>query len=148
MTSFFPDVNVWLALSVAGHVHNREAWNWFATISRHSTVVFCRFTQLALLRLLVNESAMGDHTLNLRESWKIYDQWMLDPRVEFYSEPSGVDATFRQLTGFFASQQSPKAIGDCWVLAFAKELRATLVTFDRGLIDLARKDGHAALIPA
>ena len=28
MTSFFPDLNVWLVLSVGGHRHNAEAWNW------------------------------------------------------------------------------------------------------------------------
>ena len=26
MTSFFPDLHVWLALSVAGHSHSADAW--------------------------------------------------------------------------------------------------------------------------
>ena len=32
MTSFFPDLNVWLALSVAGHSHSAEAWKWLSLV--------------------------------------------------------------------------------------------------------------------
>jgi predicted nucleic acid-binding protein len=42
----------------------------------------------------------------------------------------------------------PKAVGDCFLLAYARELQAALVTFDRALYEVARKQGHATVIPA
>ena len=39
-------------------------------------------------------------------------------------------------------------VGDCYLLAFSKESQATLVTFDRGLLAFARKNGYAAVMPA
>jgi predicted nucleic acid-binding protein len=39
-------------------------------------------------------------------------------------------------------------VGDCYLLAFSKESRTTLVTFDRQLLAFARKNGYAAVMPA
>jgi predicted nucleic acid-binding protein len=53
MTSFFPDVNVWLALSVAEHSHSAFALDWLNRLPADTTLLFSRYTQLdqALLRL-------------------------------------------------------------------------------------------------
>ncbi len=148
MTLFFPDVNVWVALCDSTHLHNAETWSWLNRLPGNSRLVFSRFTQVALLRLLTNVSVMGSQVHSLREAWRVYDRWMADPRVEFYPEPAAVDTVFRQATMSFAEKQATGVIGDCWHFAFAICAKASLVTFDRGLIDLARKHGHAALIPA
>jgi toxin-antitoxin system PIN domain toxin len=147
MTLFFPDLNVWLALSVGGHSHSEDAWNWVCSLPRDARLIFSRYTQIGLLRLLTNTSVMGSQTLILRKAWGVYDRWLEDPRVEFYPEPRGVDAAFRQATEPFAAQQASKAVGDCWLLASAKELGATLVTFDRALHQISRKQGQPAVIP-
>lgn len=91
---------------------------------------------------------MGNATLLLGEAWAIYDRWLDDPRVEFYPEPRNADDAFRRVTAPFTSQKASKAVGDCWLLAFAMETGATLATFDRGLYAFSRKHGHAAMIPA
>jgi predicted nucleic acid-binding protein len=39
-----PDVNVWLALTVAEHVHHAAATQWFETLEREQ-IAFCRVTQ-------------------------------------------------------------------------------------------------------
>lgn len=65
MISFFPDLNVWIALSVSGHSHSREAWNWINLLPREAKLVFSRYTHIGFLRLLTNESAMGEQTLTL-----------------------------------------------------------------------------------
>lgn len=148
MTSFFPDLNVWLALSVADHTHRPVAGTWLAGVTANERLIFSRFTQLGLLRLLTNEAVMGDQILTLKEAWQVYDIWLADPRVEFYLEPRGVDSSFRKITRPFGSQSSSKVIGDCWLLAFAADVQATLVTFDRALYSLAKKNGHAAVVPA
>lgn len=148
MTLLFPDVNVWLALSDAGHRHNLEAWSWLNSLPRDSRLVFSRFTQIGLLRLLTNNSVMGTQTLELRKAWGVYDQWLADPRVEFYPEPRDIDVFFRRTSEPFASRRASNAVGDCWILAFAKGLNATLITFDRSLCELAGKQGHPAVIPS
>jgi uncharacterized protein len=148
MTLYFLDVNVWLALTDSAHTHSEDAWNWLSGLPSDSRLIFSRFTQIGLLRLLTNVAVMGSDVHTLRKAWHAYDELIDDSLVEFYPEPRSADALFRQATDPLADQRAPKAVGDCWILAFAKSIDATVVTFDRGLIDLARKHGHAALIPA
>jgi toxin-antitoxin system PIN domain toxin len=147
MTSYFPDLNVWMALSVAGHSHSGEAWNWFRVLPADARLIFCRYTQVGLLRLLTNQTVMGDQTLTLRQAWAVYDQWLNDPRVEFHPEPHGLDVAFRTATAPFAGQRASKWIGDCYLLAHARESGAPLVTFDQALLALARKRNQTAILP-
>jgi len=111
-------------------------------------LVFSRYTQIGLLRLLTNSSVMGEQTLTLGEAWDLYDRWLEDPRVDFYPEPRGVDVSFRQATKPFAAQPATKAVGDCWLLAYSNGIDATLVTFDRALCKYSRKQGRPAVIPS
>jgi toxin-antitoxin system PIN domain toxin len=147
MISFFPDLNVWLALSVAGHVHNSAAWKWLGSVHGDHKLIMSRFTQIGLLRLLTNSAVMGAQTLTLREAWGAYDRWLEDPRVDFYPEPRGIDVAFRQATEPFGPRPASKWVGDCWLLAYAREIQATLVTFDRGLYEFAKKQDCSAAIP-
>jgi hypothetical protein len=148
MTLFFPDLNVWLALSVSSHSHCRIAWSWLRLVPEDARLIFCRYTQIGLLRLLTNEAAMGEQTLTLREAWGVYERWLSDPRVEFYPEPRGLDAAFRQATEPFARQPATKWVGDCYLLAYSKQSDTSLVSFDAALLKFARKYGCAAVTPA
>jgi uncharacterized protein len=148
MISFFPDVNVWIALSVIGHSRNSAAWGWLDRTPRGAPLVFSRYTQVGLLRLLTNQAAMGEKTLTVDRAWAVYEGWLDDPRVELHPEPRNVDTAFRQATAPFSGQRASKWIGDCYLLAFAKESGATLVTFDKALLSLARKHHYAAIIPS
>jgi toxin-antitoxin system PIN domain toxin len=148
MISFFPDVNVWMALSVIGHSHSSVAWHWFDQVPADATLIFNRYTQIGLLRLLTNQAAMGEQTLTVRDAWEVYERWIEDPRVQFHSEPRNLDAAFRQATAPFRNQRASKWIGDCYLLAFSKESDATLATFDKALLGLARTKDYAAIVPA
>lgn len=148
MISFFPDLNVWVALSDQSHVHSAQAWGWLDLLPREARLIFSRYTHIGLLRLLSSEAVMGPATLTLEKAWHAYDTWLSDPRVEFYPEPSGLDAAFREAAAPFAAKPASKWVGDCYLLAFSKESQATLVTFDRGLLTFARKHGYAAVMPA
>jgi uncharacterized protein len=148
MTSFFPDLNVWLALSDAGNSHAADAWHWLNELPDDATLLFCRYTQLGLLRLLTNTAVMGDYAHTVQTAWMIFDRWLADPRIQFHIESRNLDAAFRKATEPFANQRAPKWIGDCYLLAFARECGATLVTFDKALLSLARKQDYAAIIPA
>ena len=109
MISFFPDLNVWLALSVAGHSHSVEAWNWLSLLQGDSCLIFSRYTQVGLLRILTNQAAMGQKTVTLQKAWNVYERWLDDPRVQFYPEPRGMDAAFREATAPFAAKPASKA---------------------------------------
>ncbi len=148
MISFFPDLNVWLALSVAEHSHSALALHWLNQLPADTTLLFSRYTQLGLLRLLTNTAVMGDYAYTVQNGWRIYDRWLEDPRIQFHPEPRHLDAAFRQATQPFADQRASKWIGDCFLLAFARETGAILVTFDLALLRLARKHEYAAIIPA
>jgi uncharacterized protein len=133
-TSFlFPDINVWVALTHAGHQHHEIARDWFSSLDADVRLHFCRFTQLGFLRLLTAESVMGDDVLKQTEAWAVYDQWNADRRVGFLDEPPGTERRFRALTRLKTA--SPKAWADAYLTAFAYTSQLTIVTFDRAFRD-------------
>jgi toxin-antitoxin system PIN domain toxin len=147
MISFFPDVNVWIALSVEDHVHHAQAWSWLRGAPDGVPLTFSRYTQVGLLRLLTNQRAMGEQTLSIPKAWALYDRWTRDPRFEFCAEPKELEWEFRRVTQSFGSQPASKSIGDCYLLAFAKVTGCRLVTFDKALGSLAERHGHSAVVP-
>ena len=131
-TSFlFPDINVWLALTFDGHVHSQIAWDWLTNLSDQPRFVFCRFTQLGLLRLLSLDAVMGEDVMNQTQAWHAYDRWLADERVECLGEPAGLDDRFR--SGTRLHHPAPKDWADSYLAAFAETAQVTLVTFDRGM---------------
>ena len=136
----FPDVNVWLALLLADHVHRERARRWWE--SSETTIGFIRFTQISVLRLLTTAGAMNGRPLAMDEAWRAYDRLFDDDRVAFYAEPPAIDAAFREhARGRIAS---PKLWADAWLLAVTRSAAGTLVTFDRALA--ARSAGHCLLL--
>jgi toxin-antitoxin system PIN domain toxin len=143
MNSYFPDVNVWVALAYEGHQHHESAKAWLAKLNGE-TVYFCRFTQFGLLRLLTHPSVMREDVRNQTEAWETYDSFLQDERVSFRNEadPEPVESALRKLTSNnrSPSQQWP----DAYLAAFARAAGLTLVTFDRGLRQMAT--GNAVLL--
>ena len=142
MKSFFPDVNVWLALAYEGHQHHPVASAWFTQLQE--AVYFCRFTQLGLLRLLTHSSVMLQDVRSKAEAWRVYDAFLQDGRISFHPEPDPdqVDLILRQFTS--AGRSSSKQWPDAYLAAFARIAGLTLVTFDRGLRQMAA--GNALLL--
>ena len=130
-TSFFPDINVWVALTYEGHVHHPIAAAWFATLRADVSLVFCRLTQLGLLRLLTTDAVMGDEVMTQPQAWAAYDRWQQDPRVGLVDEPAEIEARFRAITRL--RQSATKDWGGSYLAAFATVGQLTLVTLDRGL---------------
>jgi predicted nucleic acid-binding protein len=114
---------------------------------RDTQLAFSRYTQIGLLRLLSNQSVMGPEVMTMRQAWDAYDVWREDPRVEIYPEPLGMEAAFREATAPHETKSASKWIGDGYLLAYARECDATLVTFDRTLFEFGRKRGYAVIIP-
>lgn len=126
----FLDSNVWLALCVSRHIHSERARLWFERVANEK-FFFCRFTQIAVLRLLTTESVMGSDTETMAGAWKLLDQILADDRIEFLAEPEGLEKEFRSRSRL--PSRSPKVWADAYLLAFASTAGLRLVTFDRAL---------------
>jgi toxin-antitoxin system PIN domain toxin len=135
-SSVFPDVNVWLALSSPDHQRFTSAWNWYGALPSETALLFCRITQLGLLRLLTTQSVMGKGTLTQAQAWQAYDRWLEAGGTEFVTEPPELEPAFRSRSG--AAQASPKDWADAYLAAFAKAAQLTLVTFDQALAGKAK----------
>ena len=119
-------------------MHSDAAWAWFSR-QEDNRFLFCRFTQLGLLRLLATSAVMGKDVRTIGEAWKVYDRWLEDSRVAIRQETVELDGAFRAATRSVLRQSSPKALGDCYLLAVSQVADATLVTFDRGLASACQK---------
>ncbi|MGH9403304.1 MAG: TA system VapC family ribonuclease toxin [Terriglobia bacterium] len=139
MKSYFPDINVWLALAYRGHQHHAVAAAWFERVEAEQAV-FCRVTQLGFLRLLTHPAVMRDEVKTQQEAWKAYDQLTSDARVAFYSETESerVEAVLRTLTA--TSRFSPQQWPDAYLASFAGVSDLTLVTLDKALGKLAGRE--------
>ncbi len=119
-------------------MYSDAAWTWFRR-QEDDCFFFCRFTQLGLLRLLVTSAVMGKDVRTIGEAWKVYDRWLGDSRVAIRQEVFELDVVFRAATRPVSRLSSPKALGDCYLLAVSQVTDATLVTFDRGLASACQR---------
>lgn len=126
----FLDANVWLALIWDRHIHAEVARKWFDQ-ERDGSFLFCRFTQLTVLRLLTTASVMGADVQTMKGAWDIWDRIASDERIKFLSEPEDLDVLFRKHSRLAAA--SPKVWADAYLLAFAQASGLKLVTFDKAL---------------
>ncbi len=124
-----PDVNVWLALIVEGHVHHEIARSRFHGNSENS-VAMCHVIEMGVLRLLTNSKALGHGVRTITQAWFIRHALRADPRVTFAHEPDGFEASWEQLMN--RPGVGTASWTDAYLAAFAKEGRYILVTFDRG----------------
>ncbi|MGA2688263.1 MAG: TA system VapC family ribonuclease toxin [Candidatus Korobacteraceae bacterium] len=129
----FLDANVWLALLWGRHMHSERARLWFDQ-ANDEQFLFCRFTQLAVLRLLTTEKIMGSDTRTMADAWKAWDQGCDDSRIAFLPEPEGLEREFRSRSRLLS--RSPKVWADAYLAAFASVAGLKLVTFDRALKSL------------
>jgi len=126
----FPDVNVWVALIVAEHIHNRAAKAWYEQ-AEWEMLVFSRITQTGFLRMLANSHVMGKRVVSAQDAWAIVDDLCGNGSIRFALEPPGIEQAWRDLTP--AAQSGSSFWTDAYLAAFARTSGYTLVTFDRGL---------------
>ena len=128
--SNFLDVNVWIALIWGGHVHSLAAQQWFDQAEK-DMFFFCRFTEVAVLRLLTTKSVMGNDTQTMAAAWKLWDRVTADSRISLLVEPTDLEVDFRSRSQL--PNPSPKVWADAYLLAFAAAADLKFVTFDRSL---------------
>ena len=120
------DVGVWLAAILERHAHHVVTATWFD--SQEDDLLFCRVTQMGLLRLLSTPAVMGEDTFDRSAAWRIFDQLWADERVVWADEPSELDAVWRTISA--RDDKSHKFWTDDYLAAFAQTYGATLATLD------------------
>jgi toxin-antitoxin system PIN domain toxin len=127
---WLPDVNIWLALSLPGHVHHVAADQWFTSIDR--SAYFCRASEQGLLRLLTTSAVMTPYNLSALSNRKALQHLngfhSLD-RVLFAREPESINAHWHKLAD--VNTASPKLWMDAYLAAFAITGGFRLVTTDK-----------------
>lgn len=123
------DVGVWLAAVWGRHAHHEHAADWFG--QQDGELLFCRVTQMGLLRLLSNRAIMGEDTVTRSAAWRIFDQLRADERVLWADEPSELDAVWRAISA--RNDKSHKLWTDDYLAAFAQTTGATLAALDTRL---------------
>jgi uncharacterized protein len=123
------DVGVWLAAVWGRHAHHPMTADW---INRQTDdLLFCRVTQMGLLRLLSNPAIMGEEAIDRSAAWRVFDQLWADERVLWADEPDDLDAVWRAISA--RDDKSHKLWTDDYLAAFAQTSGATLATLDRKL---------------
>jgi toxin-antitoxin system PIN domain toxin len=123
------DVGVWLAAVWGRHVHYPVASVWVNGQADH--LVFCRVTQMGLLRLVSNPAIMGGDAVDRSQAWRLFDQLWSDERVLWAEEPDGLDAVWRAISA--RDDKSHKLWTDDYLAAFAQASDLALATLDRKL---------------
>ena len=134
--SFLPDVNVWLALASRRHIHAEKCSDWLNSLESPE-VVFCRVTQMGLLRLLTKDSVMGTDVLSSRDAWRTYQIILSDARIGFALEPFALAPEWQRLTS--QKRPTPNVWTDAYLAAFARAGEFQLVTLDRAVLSLAKE---------
>ena len=123
------EVGVWLAAVWGRHVHHPVTADWFGNES--DDILFCRVTQMGLLRLLSNPVLMGDDAIDRSQAWRTFDQLRADERVLWADEPAELDAVWRAISA--RADKSHQLWTDDYLAAFAQASDATLVSLDRAM---------------
>ena len=93
-------------------------------------MMFCRITQLGLLRLLCNETVMGSQRQTAQQAYASYNQLLAQSIIDFAPEPNGLEA--RLLAYCELGRSSKNFWTDAYLAAFASAGAMSLATFDRG----------------
>lgn len=115
------DSNVWLALSLSGHVHHERVRAWFENVQKPASLHFCRATQQTLLRLLTNDAVLAPYrnrALSNAEAWDAYQSLISDDRIAYHrTEPPELERLWID----FARRDtaSPKLWMDAYLAAYA-----------------------------
>jgi uncharacterized protein len=130
-----PDVNLWLALSVADHPHHERAKRYWYEESAER-LAFCRVTALGFLRLCTNDKVMGGVPLSVQEAWEAYKVLCRLPEVLLAPEPPDCETVLEHW--LLRTNPPPRMWTDAYLAAFALSSGMRLVSFDG---DFARFEG-------
>ncbi len=117
------DGNVLYALIDQAHVHHADARQWFAQLQGHFAT--CPITQGTLLRLAMH---LGGQRLD--QALALLAVVTAHPKHQFWPDDLAYDQV--RWSGVMGHRQ----VTDAYLAALARQRRAQLATFDKGLVAL------------
>lgn len=132
-----PDVNVWLALTVADHPHHDRARRYWNEESAER-IAFCRITALGFLRLCTNHHVMGGNPLSMMDAWNAYMAFRALPEIMLVAEQPDCERVLK--TWVLEINMTPRMWTDAYLAAFAVSSDVRLVSFDADFVRFARLD--------
>ena len=136
------DSNVWVALALSQHSSHSSTLDWFDNITEAGTLLFCRPTQQAFLRLLTSAAVLapfGNPPLTNRQAWSVYESLLTDDRIVIqHREPTGLERYWKEFTQRDTS--SPRLWMDAYLAAFALAGGYQFVTLDKAFTQFAGLD--------
>ena len=124
-----PDINVWLAFSVADHAHHQRARQyWYSEAG--DQLAFCRVTALGFLRLSTNPTVMDGQPLTVPQAWQAYDAIRRLPEVLLADEPEDCESWLESWA--LGDRPAFRQWTDAYLAAFARAGGFRFVTFDEG----------------
>ena len=121
-----PDVNVWLALADANHVHHAVAQRYWQT-QAGAVVAFCRVSMLGFLRLSTHPRVLT-RPLTASEAWGIYRRYRDEAEVGFVGEDPSIEGELQELV--CRADFSQRLWTDAYLAAFSMSAGCRLVSFD------------------
>jgi len=123
------DVSVLLALAAECHTRHTEVRRWWEELPGDESLHICRPVQMALLRLMSSEAALGADAVTLPSAWALYPAMLASGRFSFTLEPPEFEAAWEILCRPFG--RSPKVVLDAYLAAFAVAGHFRSVTLDQ-----------------
>jgi len=122
-----PDINVWVALSDASHVHHRRATHYW-DVERESRTAFSGVTRMGMVRILTLSQAMAGNPFTPEEALDKYREFANLPELDFIADSEGLDLRVQMWTRmpFFTG----KLLTDAWIASLALENGCRVVSFD------------------
>ena len=126
--SDLPDLNVWLALAAADHLHHHQAIRYWETQAAEQ-VLFCTVTALGLVRLVQQPKLMGSAVKDSAEASALVLGFCQQPGVSLMKPIADGWELFHQMLQ--DSNLPARLCTDAYLAALAMANGWRLVSFDR-----------------
>ncbi len=135
------DVNVLVALAWPNHIHHPAAIAWFQVHHRAGWAT-CPLTESGFVRVSSNRQAIPT-ARGVPEALAVLRRWRAQPGHGFWTDDVSIAACDEVDAGRIAGYRQ---VTDAHLLALAVRRAGRLVTFDRGVADLAADPGHVEVL--
>ena len=136
------DVNVLLALTWPNHQHHGVAAGWF--LKNHSRGwATCAFTEAGFIRLSCNPAFTPAPSIPVEAAEVLEELRALRGHHYLAEAPSLTSAAGMQVLEY---ARSHRQVTDAYLVNTARHHRATLVTFDRGVLELKPATGTVVVL--
>lgn len=129
--TFLLDVNCLMALLWENHEHHRVARRWFQPVASFAT---CPVSQLGFAR--VSSNPLLGYGMSPEQAFSVLRHFLADPRHRFIPDDLSCEDRIVRTD----LMRSANQITDRYLVALARQHKATLATFDEPLATALRQE--------